>query len=260
MTSNLPTFQRMLNQRNKAAAAAQRYFLQKMKKHEGNFVDAVMGPLVAKALAHCPKPPKNRFKRMKGWMVFDAFPVKSKRSVSIKDPYGFITALEKKGYKKLGSGCYSTVLGYPSSNKVIKVTRQNDNWIGFVKWAAKEGFMGTHVPKVYSYKNHGSWSVSLVERLEKTAYYVKREENARAIKDMFDLALDGNNLALKFCNDNQPTLGDFIEKIRPLNPGDLHHGNFMVRKDGALVLTDPSGHFPYVEEKRLREKDFRMAA
>ena len=51
--------------------------------------------------------------------------------------YAFIHFLQKRGYKNLGSGAFSTVLGKEGSDRVLKVTRSNDNWIDYIQWAAK---------------------------------------------------------------------------------------------------------------------------
>src|SRR5258705_4232165 len=71
-----------------------------------------------------------------------------------KCPFNFIERLEKRGYKVLGRGAYSTVLGKEGSNRVIKVSRSLDDWIDYIQWGAANGYAGNFVPRVYSWKRH----------------------------------------------------------------------------------------------------------
>src|SRR5882672_10391646 len=72
----------------------------------------------------------------------------------ITNAWAYISWLEKKGFKRLGAGAYSTVLGKDGSDKVIKVSRSLDNWIDYIQWSAANGYAGNFAPRVYSWKRH----------------------------------------------------------------------------------------------------------
>lgn len=170
--------------------------------------------------------------------------------------YAFGVRLQKKGFKKLGSGLYSVVYGHPSSDKVIKVSHREDNWIDYVKWGADKGYAGDIVPKVYSYKKirasnseYGHFSVAVVERLEATLadhdheIVKKNKDSYSVICDLMWRGLQGNDIALITADYVKPGIAKFGEEMREefgTNCGyDLHKGNWMVRKNGGVVLTDP---------------------
>jgi hypothetical protein len=95
----------------------------------------------------------------------------------LKGPHSYGAWLEKKGWKRLGSGAHSTVFGRDDSDKVIKVTQTLDNWIDYVQWAAKEGFAGSLAPRVYSWKRRDNWSVAVVEKMERGGYDTNHKDD-----------------------------------------------------------------------------------
>ncbi len=54
---------------------------------------------------------------------------------AFEDGRSFIKFLEKKGFKAIGIGHYSTVLAKDKSTRVIKISRTPDNWISYITWA-----------------------------------------------------------------------------------------------------------------------------
>ncbi len=109
-------------------------------------------------------------------------PITLPKTSPLKCPFNFIDKLEKRGYKVLGRGAYSTILGKEGSSRVIKVSRSLDDWIDYVQWGAANGYAGNFVPRVYSWKRHersmksehaewcgtNDWSVAIVERMADT--------------------------------------------------------------------------------------------
>lgn len=188
-----------------------------------------------------------------------------------------IYALEKKGYKRLGSGHYSTVLGHPkSSDKVIKVTRQQDNWIDYVKWAAENGYAGTFGPKVYSWKKFpAGWSWAVVERMshcvgegyddygycsDPGCCPPKTSGNGDDYEIIFTLlnaAGRGNLMAQVYVDDLCPGAFEYISKLKSaMRAGDIRAANTMIRKDGSLCFTDPCAGDSKVASTRFKERDF----
>ena len=190
-----------------------------------------------------------------------------------------IDALVKKGYKQLGSGHYSTVLGHPKSpDKVIKVTRHQDNWIDYVKWAAENGYAGTFGPKVYSWKKFpAGWSWAVVERMSHCVgegYYdddycgcsdsscCPRETRGKSddyeiIFTLLNSAQRGNLMAQVYVDDLCPGAFEYISKLKSaMRAGDIRAANTMVRKDGTLCFTDPCAGASKLTSTRFKERDF----
>lgn len=157
------------------------------------------------------------------------------------NPRSFVAALEKKGFARIGSGAYGTVLMHPKGTRVIKVVHrpQYDGWPHYVKWATDTGYAGTFAPKVFSYKNIGKFAVATMEKLDQTVSEAGHKSDVWAKYHLFEHA--GSNELLKMLADlAEPGLAkfseDFAAKFRYAN--DLHEGNVMSRK-GQVVITDP---------------------
>lgn len=181
--------------------------------------------------------------------------------------WSFGAKLISRGYKKLGSGCFSTVYA-KSDDKVIKVTTILDPWIEYCLWAAEKGYAGTFAPKVYSYKKFkgkdgNEFAVSVVERMEKGFYNVKATEDAYCISALMWPACRGNKMAQLYLDDLSPGLPkfllDFNEKFGK-DHTDIGGNNMMLRKDGSFCLTDPLAGRPSADYKRLRSRDFTSLA
>lgn len=240
-------------------------------------------PVKAKPKAN-PKPKKARVRRKAervprrpAWNL-EVIQAWNPKSVEYKSPfesgYAFIHFLKKRGYKYLGSGAFSTVLGKENSDRVIKVTRSNDNWIDYIQWAAKKGYCGGFAPRVYSYKEiktkrEGSFFVSVVEKMEKTSSHLKVQEDNVLVSTLLGYHSRGNILAGCFLEELIPGIVSFETELRkefskPNEDGercrlDYHGGNFMVRKDGSFVFTDPVCGDRKTTANRLKAKDFTTA-
>lgn len=181
----------------------------------------------------------------------------------------FGRALEKKGFKRLGSGAFSVVYAHPSSDRVIKVTRTLDNWIDYAMWAAKEGYAGTFAPKVYSFKKFTKdrdFLVSVVERMDKTISWVGEEKDTAMVGNLLKLyAKYDNTLAGCFLDEIAPGFASFTQRLtQEFGTLDIHDGNIMVRKDGTVCFTDPVSDFQSggqaIKYNRLKAKDFTSLA
>jgi hypothetical protein len=179
----------------------------------------------------------------------------------------FCGKLEQKGFKKLGSGAYSTVYSKAGSDRVIKVGRQpDDGWIDYCKWAAENGFAGNLAPKVYSYKRikgkEREFSVAVMERMDKTGYNITGNMDAAPIRYLIQMDLRHDNDMVKLLLDTiSPKFREFGGKMRERFGGcfDLHDGNIMARKDGSVCFTDPLASDRHAKiRRRLKEKDFSL--
>lgn len=242
-------------------------------------MEAVLVPLVA-----IPQPKKKRNKNAprtdgKVWDFWHYQWVDPPKPGCFGTAQAMIDALVKKGYKQLGSGHYSTVLGHPKSpDKVIKVTRQQDNWIDYVKWAAENGYAGTFGPKVYSWKKFpAGWSWAVVERMSHCvgeSYYdddycgcsdsscCPRETRGKSddyeiIFTLLNSASRGNLMAQVYVDDLCPGAFEYVSKLKKaMRAGDIRAANTMVRKDGTLCFTDPCAGSSTIKTTRFKERDF----
>ncbi|PZA13940.1 hypothetical protein DNX69_00480 [Rhodopseudomonas palustris] len=181
----------------------------------------------------------------------------------------FIARLKKRGYCYLGSGCYSTVLYKPGSNRVVKVSRRPDNWLDYVLWATKAGYAGTFAPVVHSFRRFnqgldGEFYVAVVERLVETVNDIERRDRRhRAVKAQGFL-----RSYIHANHDQDGVAADrlfagslrFAVELRMEFRGaglDLHAGNWMTREDGQLVCTDPVCEGRSTAPSRMRNRDLR---
>ncbi len=179
---------------------------------------------------------------------------------------GFIKALERRGFKRLGSGAFSTVMAKDGQKRVIKVIRRPDGWINYVVWAAKIGEAGRFAPQVFSYKkikgNVKDFAVAIVERLEYTLEDTPEDHALKILPEMLWRA-EKNPMAQKFTELLAPGLVDYLKKMGEqwkitYDNFDLHAGNLMVRANGTFVVVDPvsRGEEGYI---RLRAGDLTPA-
>jgi len=180
-----------------------------------------------------------------------------------EDANGFIKALEKRGFKRLGVGAFSTVLGKEGQSRVIKVIRRPDGWINYVHWAAQIGEAGHFAPKVFSYKKikgaKATFAVAVVEKLEVTLSNTPGDHNLKVLPDILH-RIKSNEIARKFTEMLAPGLSDFLLKLSEkwnttVGDFDLHGGNLMLRADGTFVVVDPVSRGEDMFE-RLKEGDF----
>jgi hypothetical protein len=191
----------------------------------------------------------------------------------------FCSRLRRKGWKILGSGAFSTVLVKPGQDRVIKITSQLDNWWTYVKWAEDNGWGGKFAPKVYSYKFfpekkekevvvRKAFSVAVMERLDRTTSDLKWTDKHCMTSSMFECVAHVDNDNIAQCVEVlEPGLADFARAFRKRFPRnvwgwDLHGGNYMLRKDGTFVLTDPlTGDPDRAPKARYKvKKEVKLAA
>jgi len=186
-------------------------------------------------------------------------------------PWNFIARLEKRGFKVLGRGAYSTVLAKDGSDRVIKVSRTLDNWIDYIQWGAKKGYAGNFVPRVYSWKRHTNpsgeknewnnereWSVAIVERMDDVLSDHKKD--MALILSLYYPAQCGNTMAKVYMEDLSPGSAKFFEELAANQfASDIAGKNVMVRKNGSLCVTDPACGSIKTDKRRLRTGELSPA-
>jgi hypothetical protein len=177
--------------------------------------------------------------------------------------YRYRQKLKDHGFKVIGGGHFSVVMGHPKSDRVIKVCHSPDAWIDYCYWAAMNGWAGNFAPKVYSFKRHKGFYVAVMEKLEHTATYLaahKPKEVEPLAQMLFQVGVHQDNEHAKLlCELLIPKLGEFAGQLRAnFKNGrlDCHSDNVMFRKDNSLVVIDPVCHESDMPAKRLKAKDF----
>src|SRR6266481_3438641 len=154
--------------------------------------------------------------------------------------------LRAKGFNSIGRGLYANVFAKDNSDKVVKVARL-DNWPSYIKWATNHGYAGTFAPKVESLKFYDGFYVAVMERLVGTLNEFK---GVTSIHHQLysEITAWRNNDTTSDATD----LMEFATKLKLAGlAGDWHYGNVMVRKDGQIVVTDPTS-------KSFKENRFRI--
>ncbi len=178
-----------------------------------------------------------------------------------KGQYMYKQYLMKRGFRKIGGGLYSDVLAKDGSDRCIKVAH-GDRWPDYIEWADKHGYLGTFAPKVYSFKQHPLFYVAVMERLvcdfRDIEYY-----NGHKITSDVQVFFKEARAAMGFTNYDYISgridqTGPFLSFCTTLKDNkladDCHEGNFMVRKDGQVVLIDPLSAYSH-QPNKLRIKN-----
>lgn len=178
---------------------------------------------------------------------------------------GFGQALKKRGFKLIGQGMYSCVYHKEGSSRVIKVSTNMDNWVDYILWSSKKGYAGKFSPMIYSYKvikgTQQSFYVAVMEKLETTLGKLKGNHDHTLTDKIFERAVKYENpKALILLDMLQPGMNTFAEDFRYTFANkdydlDLHGGNFMLNKEGSVILTDPVTGTRKYSGTRLRHKD-----
>jgi hypothetical protein len=158
----------------------------------------------------------------------------------------FVHRLERRGYERLGDGLYSIVLAKPGSNKVVKVARCLDDWPRYIAWASMRGELGNKAPLVTSLKvmrqsepdcwgNPAHFYVAVMERLSATLTQHRAAAEGAASAEALKLYR-----AFLGCRTYPDGWQGYMDELRRTFAHlDLHGGNWMLRLDGSMVLTDP---------------------
>lgn len=178
---------------------------------------------------------------------------------------GFGANLQKRGFKLIGQGLYSCVYHKEGSSRVIKVSTNMDNWVDYILWSSKKGYAGKFSPMIYSYKvikgHQQSFYVAVMEKLETTLGRLKGSHDHTLTDKIFERAVKYENpKALILLDMLQPGMNTFAEDFRYTFANkdynlDLHGGNFMLNKEGSVILTDPVTGTRKYSGTRLRHKD-----
>ena len=150
--------------------------------------------------------------------------------------------LESLNYPVIGKGMFANVFAIPHKpDKVVKVASL-DNWPTYIKWATQNGFAGKFAPKVESLTFYDGFYVAVMERLVATMHDLGPSNSDQK---EFYRQLNWNTDTRK----GATKLARFWKKLQDHGlSGDLHPGNVMVRKDGQIVITDPTSR-PFSSKK-----------
>jgi hypothetical protein len=181
--------------------------------------------------------------------------VSSKKLTIARDE--FIKKMNSLGWKKIGTGAYSTIYQNPNKNYVMKVTDEPDS--GFDKFVGLiHKYPNLHFPIVSDRKNFtmkadvftATYSIYLIEKLYPVPINISLKY-AKAIRSVImsaekpnekiDLNILFQNRPPKFLLEN-PSLVQALEIIGwngSEEELDIKADNLMKRKDGTLVITDP---------------------
>jgi len=144
-------------------------------------------------------------------------------------------SLRAKGFEDIGKGLYANVFAKPNSDKVVKVARL-DSWPTYIKWATAKGYAGKFAPKVYNLKFHDDFYVATMERLVGTIHDFNEFDSIHN-----ELYMEITSWYVDESTSEATDLIEFAIKLKAAKlTGDWHFGNVMVRKDGQIVITDPS--------------------
>jgi hypothetical protein len=163
--------------------------------------------------------------------------------------------LRALNFEHLGKGLYANVFAIPNTDKVIKVA-SNDAWPDYIKWSTENGYAGTFAPKVYSLKFQDGWYVAIMERLVETMK--EFDLNSDQYRHYRNHIMFRHYEIPKHSTKDKPVgLMEFVQNLRDAGlAGDMHPGNVMVRKDGQIVVTDPTSREFTSERFRIKNSAF----
>ena len=168
--------------------------------------------------------------------------------------------LYRRGFGTLGTGKFSVVMAQGKSDRCVKIClgfddsdgdASADRWCEYMLWAQANGYAGTFAPKLYSLHcfEDGLYT-AVIERLWKTVSVVHGKE-----REEYNTASQG--LQSPFFKAYPGARGDFYRALRKEFPCylDLRNENWMIRRNGDLVLTDPIASQGSRYSMRLRSRD-----
>jgi len=191
------------------------------------------------------------------------------RVVRVADMDALTRRLRAKGWKRLGDGAFGVAWG--KGNLVWKVSAKSDDKYKIWAHAVVSGtYTGPHVPRIKMLLvDDTGRCAALMERLEACVYQWKAElrgTRERMLATLTEQAIEGWSQRYNFEAERYeeyhevimfPELTSLVRDIRkrihaepPENRTaetvpwhsawpDIHMGNFMFRKDGTPVITDP---------------------
>lgn len=175
----------------------------------------------------------------------------------------FKMRLEKHGFRRIGRGFYSAVYAKPDGNRVIKITKAEDNWYDYVSWARESGWAGKFAPMVYAYKKvtfkGDKFYIASMERMSTVLGSLRERDAPHLLPPLISYHMAGNPLATSMISNYNADLArfltDFKEKFQNESRFDLHGGNMMLREDQSFCLIDPICGETKTEYRRLRERE-----
>jgi len=179
------------------------------------------------------------------------YPLKSKDILTYRSIVNFFFGL---GWKKIGSGNYSIVLGKKNKNFVVKINTKYDK--SFAHYCLLiHKFPNKHFPVISNIKlfkdSHGN--KIYVYFIEKLTSLPKNPSVQRLIRDIDDIVNEKRRFtedidyyknvyphAMAYIDEN-PEIWNAIDIIAKYGKGigDIHYENIMMREDGTLVFSDP---------------------
>lgn len=170
-----------------------------------------------------------------------------------------IAGLERHGFKILGAGMYSTVLGkgplVPGA-RCIKVGTDT-TWEPYVIWAQENGFAGNFAPKVFAFHRyktsntrHTALFTASMERFTKTARLA-----GSVLGGLLDYCINNSDGSWDILEARFPGFKCFVKRALHAGfNGDWHSNNWMVHEypDGRerLILIDPQSAHKAEKAKR----------
>lgn len=154
-----------------------------------------------------------------------------------------VQALEKQGWRKLGSGVFAQVLEHPKFPYVIKMFANDPAYMRYFNWA-RQNQDNPHVPKIrgkFIKIANDVYAIRMEKLIQLPQYndpmfvdYVSPELKHRTLGYIFDPK------NYDYLKENYPKLYEVIAAINSMvKYTDIHSENVMMRKDGTLVITDP---------------------
>lgn len=146
--------------------------------------------------------------------------------------------LYNAGYKTLGYGCFSLVVADEDDPDVVyKIgVKPEDSGAAYAAWARANP--GKHVPTIYKIERYSNAYVVAMPRYFDAQNYFDAETNDK-LWERFDIGdwayLNDLDVPDSFV-DTLRSIWEFFHGVCRL---DLHCENYMLDKDGNLVVTDP---------------------
>lgn len=155
------------------------------------------------------------------------------------------TALEKYGFKLIGSGAKGAAFSHKNYPYIIKLFSYDDGYMRYIKFA-NQNPNNRYVPKFKGQPTKIFGEIYYV-RVEKLEEIPPKNPKIITLMQSFDLItrmlqryghLNAEAKSLK-PNKDMMALCNFMYKTPSTVAPDLHAGNFMMRPNGDIVIIDP---------------------
>lgn len=171
----------------------------------------------------------------------------TKEECTLMDIYKHVvveTIINKLGFDKIGSGCYSTVWQHPTDDTlVIRVFKPDDGWANYADYCVNNPD-NPFCPDIYHLETNDGFGIAVIERMRITTDDSRHQKYKNMQRILFRTGGDEliEQLSQYLSKKNLKYIKHMSDHVYM---NDVHEDNCMIAFDGRFVITDPDSTEEY---------------